>query len=79
MTTAELPVDPALVEEAARLDPEAAERRHAELAAAIEHASRLYYQHDAPELTDAEYDALYRELVALELAFPALVTPDSPT
>ena len=79
MTTAELPVDPALVEEASHLDPEAAERRHAELAAAIERASRLYYQEDAPELSDAEYDGLYRELVALEVAFPALVTPDSPT
>lgn len=74
-----LPVDDALVERARRLDPEAARVRHAELAAAIERADRLYYEENAPELTDAEYDALFRELVALEAAWPELVTPDSPT
>ena len=41
-----------------------------------EHA---YYVLDAPEVTDAEYDALFRELTALEEAHPELVTPDSPT
>ncbi|MCB8967440.1 MAG: NAD-dependent DNA ligase LigA [Ardenticatenaceae bacterium] len=41
----------------------------------------LYRYHvlDAPVISDAEYDALYRELLALEAAHPALVTPDSPT
>jgi DNA ligase (NAD+) len=39
----------------------------------------LYYVLDAPELTDAEYDSLFRELVGLEKAHPDLVTPDSPT
>ena len=41
----------------------------------------LYRYHvlDAPVITDAEYDALYAELVALEQAHPALITPDSPT
>ena len=34
---------------------------------------------DAPEITDAEYDAMMRELKALEAAHPELVTPDSPT
>src|SRR5207244_3099885 len=34
---------------------------------------------DAPEISDADYDQLFRKLVALESAFPALVTPDSPT
>lgn len=43
-----------------------------------EHSYR-YYVLDDPTLTDAEYDALYARLVALETAQPALVTPDSPT
>ena len=74
-----LPVDPALVAEAAGLEPAAAEARHTELAAAIERANQAYYESDTPELSDAEYDQLFRQLVALEAAFPALVTPDSPT
>jgi DNA ligase (NAD+) len=45
----------------------------------IEHHNRRYYVEDAPEITDAEYDALFRELQALEAAHPELVTPDSPT
>jgi DNA ligase (NAD+) len=60
-------------------DPEAAAARHAELAAEIDRANRLYYQEDAPELSDAEYDALFRELVELEGAFPDLRTPKSPS
>jgi len=39
----------------------------------------LYYVLDAPEISDAEYDALMRELQKLEAAHPELVTPDSPT
>jgi DNA ligase (NAD+) len=39
----------------------------------------LYYVLDAPELSDAEYDALYNRLRALEAAHPELITPDSPT
>ncbi len=39
----------------------------------------LYYTENRPEITDAEYDRLWRELVALEEAHPELVTPDSPT
>ncbi len=77
--TEQLPVDPALVEAAAALAPDAAAARHADLAEQIRRANRLYYEDDAPELADAEYDALFRELVALETAFPALVTPESPT
>ena len=73
------PVDPALVEAAGRLDIEAATSRHAELAAAVDRANELYHVEDAPELTDAEYDALFRELVALETAYPELTTSDSPT
>lgn len=61
------------------MDAVAAAARHAELVAAIERANRLYYVEDAPELSDAEYDALMRELVELESSFPELATPDSPT
>lgn len=39
----------------------------------------LYYVLDAPEITDAEFDALMRKLKALEEAHPELITPDSPT
>jgi DNA ligase (NAD+) len=74
-----LPVDPALVEEAAGLDIEMAAARHADLAERVARANALYYEQDAPELPDAEYDALFRRLVALETAHPELVTPDSPT
>jgi DNA ligase (NAD+) len=74
-----LPVDPALIAEAAALEDDEASRRHAELAGKIEAANKAYYEADAPVLTDAEYDQLFRRLVALEAAFPALVTPTSPT
>jgi DNA ligase (NAD+) len=77
--TEPLPVDPALVEAAASLDEPAAAARHAELARQIRRANRLYYEEDAPELSDAEYDSLFRELAALETVFPALISPDSPT
>ena len=77
--TTELPVDPSLVEEAAALDIETAAARHAGLVEQVERANRLYHVEDAPEISDAEYDQLFRELVALENAFPQLVTPDSPT
>ncbi|MEK6618557.1 MAG: NAD-dependent DNA ligase LigA, partial [Nitrospirota bacterium] len=39
----------------------------------------LYYVKDRPEISDAEYDRLFRELSDLEAAYPELVTPDSPT
>jgi len=73
------PVDPALVDAASRLDIAAATARHAELAGAIVRANDLYYAQDAPDLSDAEYDALFRELVALETAYPELTTSESPT
>ena len=76
---AQLPVEPALVAAAEKLNADEAVARHAELAASIDRANRLYYQEDAPDLSDAEYDALFRELVALEAAKPELVTSDSPT
>src|SRR5579875_1518435 len=45
----------------------------------IRHHDYLYYVQDSPEITDAEYDQLMRELKALEKEHPELVTPDSPT
>jgi DNA ligase (NAD+) len=74
-----LPVDPALVEAAQSGGPNVAAERHAILAAELSRANRLYYLEDAPELSDAEYDARFRELVALETAFPGLRTDESPT
>src|SRR5437868_338610 len=49
------------------------------LRADLERHNRLYYVEDAPEITDAEYDRLFRELQALEESHPELRTPDSPT
>jgi DNA ligase (NAD+) len=63
--------------------PKAA-RARAEAAAAalrkeIDRHSRLYYVEDDPEITDAEYDRLFKALEALEADHPELRTPDSPT
>jgi DNA ligase (NAD+) len=73
-----LPVDPALVAEVSALPEADAAQEHAELATRINAANAAYYT-DAPTMTDAEWDQLFRRLVAIETAFPALVTPDSPT
>lgn len=53
------------------MELEQAQRRVEELRAVIEKNNRLYYDQDAPELEDFEYDALTRELKALEAQFPA--------
>ncbi len=45
----------------------------------IRRHDHLYYVKDRPEISDAEYDRLFRELSDLEAAHPDLVTPDSPT
>ena len=45
----------------------------------IEHHNRLYYVEDAPEISDAEYDRLFRELQQLEERHPELRSADSPT
>jgi DNA ligase (NAD+) len=50
-----------------------------ELREQINRHNHLYYAEDRPEVSDAEYDRLWRELVALEQTHPELVTPDSPT
>ncbi|MGK2852219.1 MAG: NAD-dependent DNA ligase LigA [Candidatus Limnocylindrales bacterium] len=73
------PVDPALVADAAALDADAAAARHASLVEQVDRANRLYHVEDAPELSDAEYDQLFRQLVALETAHPDLITAASPT
>ncbi|WP_123658066.1 NAD-dependent DNA ligase LigA [Salinisphaera japonica] len=53
--------------------------RAGRLAARLTELSRAYYAEDAPEVSDAEYDRLFRELEALEADEPSLITPDSPT
>ena len=54
-------------------------RRVEELRSQLHYHNYRYYVLDDPAITDQEYDALMRELVALEERYPELVTPDSPT
>jgi len=56
-----------------------AAHRAEELRAQLRHHEHLYYVLDAPEISDAEYDALMNELKRVEADHPELVTPDSPT
>src|ERR1700719_828016 len=67
---------PAAVE--ALTEQEAATERAA-LAREIAHHDRLYHQQDAPEITDAEYDALRLRNAAIEARFPELIRADSPS
>jgi DNA ligase (NAD+) len=53
--------------------------RIAELRQKLEYHNYLYYVQDAPEISDAEYDRMFRELLELERAHPELASPDSPT
>src|SRR5210317_833566 len=55
------------------------QQRHTELCNEITRHNRLYHELDQPEITDAEYDALFRELLAIEEQYPELVTADSPS
>jgi DNA ligase (NAD+) len=71
MTTKEIPVE-ALTDAQAAADL-------ARLATEIARHDRAYHERDAPEITDAEYDALRRRNAAIETRFPALVRPDSPS
>ncbi len=62
--------------------PETAQQAAAELealAATIAHHNRAYHTHDAPEIADAEYDALVRRNAAIEAAFPDLIRADTPS
>ncbi|MEW6543320.1 MAG: NAD-dependent DNA ligase LigA [Nitrospirota bacterium] len=56
-----------------------AQKRIEDLREEIRRHDYLYYVKDRPEISDAEYDRLFRELVRLEETFPDLLTPDSPT
>ena len=56
-----------------------ARQRHAELTERLDEARWRYHVLDAPTISDGEFDAAMRELNAIEDAFPALRTPDSPT
>ena len=61
------------------MEKTAAEKRIKELREAIEYNAKLYYEKDAPVISDYEYDAMFRELSDLEAEFPELDSPDSPT
>ena len=61
-------------------NPDSAPAQRAdELRAELRRHEHLYYVLDAPEISDAEYDALMNELKRIEAAHPELLTPDSPT
>ena len=60
-------------------DFDAARTRAAELSELIEHHRSQYYELDAPEISDGEFDALLRELEQIEREHPELATQDSPT
>lgn len=53
--------------------------RSEELRSVINYHNRLYYELDAPEVSDAVYDDFLNELRAIERRYPELITPDSPT
>ncbi len=61
------------------MEPAEAKERIEKLRAEINHHNYRYYVLDSPEVSDAEYDEMMRELQALEAEFPQFLTPDSPT
>lgn len=61
------------------MDFKIAKKRLTELTKIIRHHNELYYVQDSPEIEDFEYDALMRELKAIEKEYPELISPDSPT
>jgi DNA ligase (NAD+) len=67
------------VHDAAEAELSEAKRLVEELRARIEHHTYCYYVLDAPEISDADFDALMRQLDTLEKRHPELLTPDSPT
>ena len=58
---------------------EAVQARLDALRAQLDHHNHCYHVLDAPEIADAEFDALFDELIALETAHPERITPDSPS
>ena len=61
------------------MEKQEAQKRLEALREQIRYHSRKYYTEDDPEISDFEYDQLYRQLETLEAEFPGLVTEDSPT
>lgn len=61
------------------MDFKEAKKRALQLTKEIKYHNELYYNQDAPEISDFEYDALTRELKAIEKEYPELITSDSPT
>ncbi len=61
------------------MNQEEAQKKIEELRKAINYHNYRYYVLDSPEISDAEYDRLFDQLVELESKFPHLITPDSPT
>ena len=59
--------------------PEKTVKEIEQLRKELRYHSYLYYVKDAPQITDYEYDHMYRRLVELEAKYPESVTPDSPT
>jgi DNA ligase (NAD+) len=72
-------VTPAQAAAAGKEPPPEVRERHSALADEINGHSYRYYVLDAPTISDADFDALMRELTALEEQYPALRTPESPT
>ncbi|MBX9669369.1 MAG: NAD-dependent DNA ligase LigA [Candidatus Obscuribacterales bacterium] len=60
-------------------DLDAARQRMEELSRSVEHHRFQYYVIDSPDISDAAFDELYKELIALEEQYPELKSPDSPT
>ena len=58
---------------------ENAQKRIKELREAIDRAAKLYYVDDSPEISDYEYDMMFKELLELEEKYPEYASPDSPT
>ena len=54
-------------------------KRLTELKTLLNQAAHAYYVLDAPQMEDAVYDRLYRELLELEEQYPEQITPDSPS
>jgi DNA ligase (NAD+) len=55
------------------------DQRHQELCTQLQHHSILYYSYARPEISDAQYDALFQELLELEREHPELISPHSPS
>ncbi len=80
-TTIDVSQQPTAAQEAqaGREPTPAARSRHAEISAEVDEHQYRYYVLEQPTASDAEYDALMRELTRIEDEFPSLRTPDSPT